>query len=146
VDEENAKRCRFGFVARSLILIGVTATIYVAAAAWGWRQYKIEGVVAASVAAGTCLAGAIGATIFIPWMYRPKRVIAGILLGAGFRMGVPLFGGIFVSLVFPPLAEAGLLYYLVVFFLPLLALETAFSLPSPPSPTENTPSSNRGAN
>ncbi len=146
MDEENAKRCRFGFVARSLILIGVTAAIYAGAAAWGWRQYKIEGVIAASVAAGACLAGAIGATVFTPWMHNPQRVMPGLLVGMGFRMGVPLLCGIFSRIAFPPLAEAGLLYYLVVFFLPLLALETAFSLPFPPSPPENTPSSNKGAN
>lgn len=145
MDEESAKGCRFGFVARCVILISVTAVIYAAASYWGWTRDKEDGVIAASVAAGACLAGAIGATIFTSWMHDPKRVMPGLAIGMAFRMGLPLLCGIFSRIAFPPLAEAGLLYYLVVFFLPLLALETAFSLPFPPSPGK-TPGSNKGAN
>ncbi len=45
-------------------------------------------------------------------------------------MGVPLTGGILLQITVEPLAEAGILIYLLVFYPALLSLETWLSLSS----------------
>jgi hypothetical protein len=83
------------------------------------------------MAAGLCLTGALLALPCCAWTNDPKRMLPGVLLGIGIRSGIPLGGGIGLYLTHPLLAEAGLLYYLVVFYIPLWVLETYMSLPKP---------------
>jgi hypothetical protein len=61
----------------------------------------------------------------------PKHALAALLAGMAARMGIPLAFGLAIHLQGGPLAEAGLLYYLLVFYPVALAAETALSLPPP---------------
>jgi hypothetical protein len=86
---------------------------------------------AAAVAAVFCLAGATIALMASHLLRGPKHALAALLAGMTARMGIPLAFGLAIHLQGGPLAEAGLLYYLLVFYPVALAAETALSLPPP---------------
>jgi hypothetical protein len=87
------------------------------------------GLAAAGVAAGLCLAGAMGA-LLVGWLLRDLPNAAhGMLAGMLPRMGIPLGGAMVFHMQGGVLAEAGLLVYLVVFYPVALGVETFLSLP-----------------
>ena len=94
---------------------------------------------AAVVAAVFCLTGATIALLASHVLRGSKHALAALLAGMAARMGVPLAFGLAIHLQGGPLAEAGLLYYLLAFYPITLAAETALSLPprrQPTSPTQ----------
>jgi hypothetical protein len=93
---------------------------------------------AAAVAAVFCLAGATIALMAGLLLRGPKHALAALLAGMAARMGIPLAFGLAIHLQGGPLAEAGLLYYLLVFYPVTLTAETALSLPPRRQPTNPT--------
>ncbi len=90
----------------------------------GWT-----GVAAALMAAGVCLLGATAALVASHVFRSPQQVLQGVLLGMAARMGLPLALAVIVLLVGGRLADAGFLFYLLVFYPVTLGVETAMSLP-----------------
>lgn len=85
---------------------------------------------AASVAALSCLAGAALALMASALLPGPKLALAALLIGMAARMGTPFAVGLAIHLQGGPLAKAGLLYYLLVFYPITLTAEILLSLPS----------------
>jgi hypothetical protein len=108
-----------------VVLGAFLATAPVAGWLGGWL-----GLAAAAAAAGFCLAGAAVALLAAYWLRGPKYALHGMLIGMGARMGIPLAAGLVCYLLASPLAEAGLLYYLLVFYPLTLGVETYLSLPA----------------
>ena len=77
------------------------------------------------LASACCCAGGLAAVCVAPWVRRPRQVVAWALVGMTMRMGVALTAALVVQLGGGPLAEAGFVYYLLVFYLVTLAVETA---------------------
>ena len=88
------------------------------------------GIWAAAAAALLCLAGAGLALVVSHALREPNHALYGMLLGMAARMGIPMGFGLLCHLQGGALAEAGLLYYLLVFYPVTLGVETALSLPS----------------
>lgn len=87
-----------------------------------------DSALAAAVAAALCLAGAEAGLIVSSPFHKTAHVWQGGLLGMFPRLGIPFgFGAVFY-LRGRPLAEAGVLYYLVGFYPLTLAFETALLL------------------
>ncbi|NLY02075.1 MAG: hypothetical protein GXY83_38825 [Rhodopirellula sp.] len=99
------------------------------------------GLFAAAAAAAACWLGAVGGLI-VGFPFRalgPQYGGMGFLAGMLPRMGVPLVSLAVLHFHGGPLAESGVIYYGLVFYLVLLGLETAISLPTrgvrPPRPS-----------
>jgi hypothetical protein len=90
----------------------------------------LVGLIASIVAAAVCLAGAMLALVIHGFLTGPESALAALVLGMATRMGLPLASGLAIHLHGGPLAEAGFLYYLVVFYPITLAVETLLSLPA----------------
>ena len=90
---------------------------------------------AALLAAALCLAGATVALVVGNFLRGPRHALAALVASMAVRMGVPLAPALVIHLQGGPLAEAGLLYYLLVFYPVTLAVETALSLPESRRPT-----------
>jgi hypothetical protein len=86
-------------------------------------------VAAASLAAGVCLASAVAALLMSCAFRHPSRTAAGILLPMAARTGLPLLLALIVRIRSPGLVEAGLVHYLIGFYLLALATEIPMSLP-----------------
>ena len=117
-----------GMIVQSAVLGLVVAIVYgaVAPAAGFWRGGA--GLMAAAVAAALCFLGGALALVVCHLRREPKHVLQRVLLGMLPRMGIPLGFALFFQLRGGVLAEAGLLYYLVVFYPFTLAVETSLTL------------------
>jgi hypothetical protein len=88
-------------------------------------------LMAAAVAAALCWAGAAIALTTSRFLPGPSLALAALSTGMVARMAIPLAAGLALHLRGGPLAEAGMLYYLLVFYPVTLAVETLLSLPAP---------------
>jgi hypothetical protein len=108
-----------------LVVVGLYGVVSPAAGLWGgWA-----GLWAAAAAAGVCLAGALSALVASHVLSGPKYALAAMLAGTAARMGIPLAFALACQLHGGALAEAGLLYYLLIFYPVTLGIETVLSLP-----------------
>jgi hypothetical protein len=88
-----------------------------------------DAFLAATLAAGLCLAGAAAALIIGDQLRGPGGVLAALWLGLFLRLGVPFAAGVTIHLHGGPLADAGFLWYIVVFYPITLVIGTILSLP-----------------
>jgi len=77
----------------------------------GWAA-----LAAAAVAAGSCAAGAAAALVASHCLRGPNSALPGMLRSMAARMGIPLAFGLACHLRGGLLADAGLLYYLLLFY------------------------------
>jgi len=113
-----------GIVGAALLLeYGLVAPI----AYWHGGRWGLAG---AAVAAGLCAAGAVAALLVAQLLEGFRIPFYGMLAGMLPRMGVPLAAGVFLQVRGGPLADAGLLVYLVVFYPVALGTETVVWLRS----------------
>jgi len=110
-----------------LILIGPVI------ACWGGTI----ALAAAALAAILCWAGAAISLVVGIQLRRPDQLLAALFVGMIARMGIPLGFGLTIHLLGGPLAQAGTLYYVLIFYPVTLLVETALKLPksSQPKPT-----------
>jgi len=92
---------------------------------------------AAAIAAVLCLAGSAVALVIVDRFRTPSGALAALWIGMIIRTGVPLAVGMAIHLHGGPLAQAGLLWYLLLFYLIALAVGTILSLP--PTNRQTTP-------
>ena len=92
---------------------------------------------AAAIAAVLCLAGSAVALVIVDRLRTPSGALAALWIGMIIRTGVPLAIGMAIHLHGGPLAQAGLLWYLLLFYLIALAVGTFLSLP--PTNRQTTP-------
>ena len=123
-------RCReASLVVRAALLTGVVAVLYAAVAPVAWHLRGAAGLSAAAVAAAVCWAGATLALVASHLMRGANAALYGLLFGMALRMGVPMIAALVVYVRRGTLADAGVLYYLLVFYPLTLGVETALSLP-----------------
>jgi hypothetical protein len=109
-----------------LTLVVLISLLSVCAAVAGSRG--INGILAASIAAGLCWFGSIAALVVAGNYSRSNRAVQGHLLGMFSRLGLPLIVGIIFQEQGGWLADAGVFGLIVVFYLITLVAETSLSL------------------
>ena len=124
-----AKQRSRSLAARGGMLTLVVVVLYFAMAPVAGWFHGWPGLLAAAVAGALCLVGSGIALIMSHLLRAPERVLYGMLLGMAVRMGFPLGMGLVLHMRGGVLANSGLLYYLVVFYLVTLLVETTLSLP-----------------
>ncbi len=107
----------------------VVVLLYAAVAPVGWHLRGPTGLTAAAAAAGVCWLGATLALVVSHLLRGPSAALYGLLFGMALRMGVPMIAALILHVRRGALAEAGVLYYLLVFYPVTLGVETALSLP-----------------
>ncbi|MEN6459552.1 MAG: hypothetical protein ABFC63_11565 [Thermoguttaceae bacterium] len=114
---------------QTAVLIGVALGVFALVAPFAWWLTGWAGVGAASVAVLACLGGAVPALVLGRLLRRPELTLIQVLTSSAARMGIPLAIGLAFHFRGGALAEAGLLYYLVVFYPATLVAEITLSLP-----------------
>ncbi len=126
-----------GTVVQAVALgVAVTAVLAIAGPIAAWLGGS-NALAAAATAAMICGAGATAALLVTRRLRAPQHLLAALTVGMGLRTGIPLTVGLWLHLQRGPLAEAGLLYYLLIFYPLTLAMETLLSLP--PTNRQSTP-------
>jgi hypothetical protein len=128
---------------RLAVLVLAVLAVYALAAPVAVQWGGAQGLAAAAVAAGLCLAGAAAAIVTtrrlrgdcsnsrvnengtVPF----KAPLLALWLGMALRMGIPLAVGLTLHLHGGMLAQAGLLWYLLLFYPVTLIAGTIVSLP-----------------
>ena len=129
-----ARRSTFGFrnwglPLRTAVLLFAVLLLYAIVAPVAWYLGGRSGLSAAAAAAGVCSLGAFPALWVSRLLRDPKTVLYGWLLGMFLRMGIPMTFALIVTFGGGVLADSGVMYYLIVFFLGILGVETVLSLP-----------------
>jgi hypothetical protein len=122
----------------SALLVVLLCVYAVVAPIASWLHGGL-GVAAAAISAGLCLTGAGVALTAAHAMRSPEWVLRGMLIGIIARMIIPLGFGVGLHFYSQPLAEAGLLVYLLVFYPVTLGVETALALPGGNPPKSRSP-------
>ncbi len=120
---------RQGVGTRTAVLAAAVLAVWAVAATLAAVFSGPMALAAATVAAGLCLGGALGALVASHWLREPKYMLHMVLVGMALRMGLPLATGLALHFGGGPLAGAGMLYYLLVFYPVTLGIETFLSLP-----------------
>jgi len=97
------------------------------------------GLIAGAIGAFVCLLGAIIALVIQDVVGRVADPVSSVLVGMAARMGLPLAVALVLHISRGPLAQAGVLYYFLVFYPVTLTVETALSLPPPQKPVRRSP-------
>lgn len=122
-----------GVAVKTAVLAIVVLVVFMVAAPVVFHISGTTGVTAAGLAATACLLGAAIALLAGQRVQGPEHALAALLVGMIARMGVPLIIGLVTHLRGGPLAEAGLLYYLLIFYPVTLTIEVALTLRQRPS-------------
>ncbi|MHB8898150.1 MAG: hypothetical protein ACYC6Y_05345 [Thermoguttaceae bacterium] len=117
-----------GFLVHAILLYVATMAFFLPVAPIAWVIGGAEGVAAAAAGAFLCFSGGLLSLVWNLAFPGPKLLVVRILGGMLPRMGVPLMGGLVLQITVEPLAESGILIYLLVFYPALLSLETWLSL------------------
>ena len=119
-----------GVGTRTVVLVAVVLVVWGIVAVVAGALAGAMALAAASVAAALCLAGAVAALLSGHWLRDPKLMLHALLAGMATRMGIPLAAGLVIHLRGGLLSDAGVLYYLLLFYPVTLGVETFLSLPS----------------
>lgn len=102
-----------------ILAVAVLMALPVALNATGW-----EGVAAAGCAALLCFAAGVAVIVVTMFASSPENVAYLVVLGMLFRMGIPLVSCLAIYFRGGLLVDAGMVYYLLVFYPLALAFET----------------------
>jgi hypothetical protein len=117
------------FSARAGTLALVVALGYAVVAPVGARVGPPGAWGTAALSAGVCLLGGLLALSVSHSLRGPQAALVAMLLAMACRMGIPLVFAAWAHLSGGPLAKAGVLYYVLVFYLIALGAEVVLALP-----------------
>lgn len=125
-------------MAQAALVTGALVAVWIVVAPVASWVAGPAGLAAAGVGAGVCWLGAVFALALSALFHGPSAFMPRLLVGMLARTMFPLMLGTLLHMQVPALAEAGMIYYLLVFYMVSLALETAMLLAESPSslPTE----------
>ena len=117
-----------GVAAKAVVLSTAVVIAFLVASPVVVHIQGATGLAAALLSASLCLLGAVLALAVGRWFADPK---SAVMVGMAVRMAVPLSVVLIMQLRGGPLVDAGLIYYLLVFYPVTLLVETALALPRP---------------
>ncbi|MEX0676291.1 MAG: hypothetical protein WD063_04410 [Pirellulales bacterium] len=125
---------RLGILAQAGLVAGVLFIVWLPVASVAYAISGNAGTIASAVAAALCLVGAEFALIATLPFSRPSAAMYSLAVGMLARTLIPLASGVVVHLTVPVLAGAGMVFYLLFFYMTALATETVLMLAKvPPS-------------
>jgi hypothetical protein len=106
-----------------------TAVVVFAGGSWiAFGKHGVEGINAVGIAALICGLGAVLALVTTAKLRGLHRALWALLAGTVLRMVLPFGLGLLLVQTSPTLKQAGVLGWMVAFYLPLLLVETVFSV------------------
>jgi hypothetical protein len=114
---------------RETVLSSALLVAWLVVAPLSFWLHGVLGLAAASLAAVVCLTGAAAALAIGELSGALAGPLVGLLLAMGMRTGVPLLFVVVLQLTGGVLKGAGLVYYVVLFYVLALGVEVPLSLP-----------------
>ena len=114
-----------------MLLVAVALSLPLGYAILGNKMVLVAG----GLAGGVCLLAGWIVLALNHMLHRPQQALALVGLAMLVRMGMPLAMVLTICLCGGPLVNAGILYYVILFYLVTLTVETLLVLP-PKRPAE----------
>ena len=119
---------RLGALGRTAVLTASVTLLGFLLAPLAFRLSGWDGLAAVAVAAGLCWLGGELALLIGGLLVGPAAAMHAMVLGMLARMAVPLLGGAVLHLSSPLLSSAGMVFYLLAFYMLTLVVEAALTL------------------
>lgn len=119
---------RLGPSSQAALVCGVVTALWLLAAPVAYNRTGLDGLFAAAIAGGITMLGATLALVLNSVFRTPATAMHAMALSMLARTMLPLGLGVVLHFNVPALATAGMIYYLLVFYLAALALDTTLSL------------------
>ncbi|MBI3836304.1 MAG: hypothetical protein HY288_00025 [Planctomycetia bacterium] len=117
-----------GLAGQAAVVSGIVAIVWLLAAPVAYEISGVRGLVTAACGATVCLIGAQLA-LFITSLFRgSSAAMYALVLAMLARTIIPLLLGVVLHRQVPALAQAGIIFYLLVFYMATLATETVLML------------------
>lgn len=116
-----------GLTAQAMWLLGIVGLLYLILAPLAYYLNGREGLLAAAVAAGICLFGSLGALAAMQPLKGPAMMFSGVVIGMFLRMAVPLIFCLIVYLQPSLLTRAGMVFYVIAFYMVTLTADAAIT-------------------
>lgn len=129
------KLASLGLVAQAAFVAAALAAAWVAVAPLAWGVSGSFGLVMALLAASLCWLGALFSLLISALLRSSDSIMSRLALGMTARAMVPLVLGTGLHVKYPQLAAAGLILYVVAFYLVALAADTALLVAQVPQPS-----------
>ncbi len=113
-----------GVAKRAAVLIASLVLVSLLVGPLSFYFDGVNGLVASGAGMTICLVCGLLALVVAEQFRKPEHVLQQVLITMGLRMGIPLGLCMVVYIQRGPLAEAGMVYYLLVFYLVTLLVET----------------------
>lgn len=125
--------------AKSIVSLGKRAAVFVAllliallpVGAVAYSLYGTLGLTAAAVAWAICVGSGLAALIISLLLRDTPLVLYQVLFGFALRMGIPLALCMVMVTQGSPLVDAGFIFYILVFYMVTLLIDTALLLARP---------------
>lgn len=127
VGEKSMVWCRLASLrlpGRIVALAGIALVICLLSLPLAYAISGLPGVIAAATAALVCLLGGEAGLLIANCFRGPAAGMNGALAAMMVRMSIPLIAGVALHLASPLLASAGMIFYLIAFYMVDLAAET----------------------
>ncbi len=125
---------RLGLPAQSLFVVAALGGVYGLLAPLAYGVSGTQGLLAALVAAVVCWVGALFSLLISAMVRGSVTVMHRMLFGMTARAMAPLVLGTGLHMNDAALASAGLIFYVIVFYMVTLAADTALLLAQVPQP------------
>ena len=116
-----------GLVAQALLLLGSVVVAYLLLLPLACAASGADGLIASGIAAGICWFGSFGALVASQALTGPALMVVGVTLGMFLRMAVPLIFCLIIYLQPSALTRAGLVFYVLAFYMVTLAVDAAIA-------------------
>jgi hypothetical protein len=113
--------------AQAMWLLGSVACLYLLLAPLAYSLHGTDALIASAVAAAICVFGSLGALIAMQFLKGPAMLIGGVVLGMFLRMTVPLVFCMIVYLQPGFLTRAGMVFYVLAFYMVTLTVDAAIT-------------------
>lgn len=109
------------------VLLGVLA-VFPLFAAYGYTRFEIHGIISAATAATVVLLGMESALVVVILFRDTEYKIHSVLAGIFLQSGIPLVFGLLMHEAGGPLAEAGIIGMILVYYLLALIAKTILAV------------------
>ena len=122
------KLAGLGLMGQTGVVSATVICVWLVVAPLAYQVSAVPGLLASAVGGGICLSGAALALLIGAMLPGPGTAMHRMVLGMFARTMLPLLSAVTLHFKVPSLAESGMIFYVLVFYMAALSVETAVAL------------------
>lgn len=122
------KLAGLGLMGQTGVVSATVLCVWLVVAPLAYQVSAVPGLVASATGAAICLSGAALALLIAAVLQGPGTAMHRMVLGMFARTMLPLLAAVALHFKVPSLAQAGMIFYVLVFYMATLTAETVVAL------------------